>query len=172
MCKYTNLLIQILHLAVSSLQDAQVVLAAASAAGFRESGAIGLCLNQMGDFTPVVAVRSTGLAFDTIIGYENEEKGITNIVTKAHLKLMAELANERFRVNSERRSRFRSALLSSYTGATKLIDNEIGGKSPWEDKATRQARKRQEGLARQQALNSTKQESRDLNVELKQLDEQ
>jgi tRNA wybutosine-synthesizing protein 3 len=119
----------------------------------------------------MVAVRSTGLAFDTVIGYENKEEVITSIVTEAHLKLMVDISNERFKVNSERISRFRSALLSSYAPPTKVGKSSSAEEVTWEDKASRQARKREEGLARQRALKPEKQESMKTNLELEQSDE-
>jgi tRNA wybutosine-synthesizing protein 3 len=118
----------------------------------------------------MVAVRSTGLAFDTVIGYENREEIITSIVTEDYLNLMVDVANERFKVNSERISRFRAALLSSYAPSMKAEDNGFPEKVVWEDKAARQARKREEGLARQRILKSAKQEGGEVDLELEQSD--
>jgi tRNA wybutosine-synthesizing protein 3 len=108
----------------------------------------------------MVAVRSTGLAFDTVVGYENQEGTINSIVTEVHLRLMVGLANERFVVNSERISRFRSALLSSYQPLNDLGNNSTKITPDWEDRAIRQARKREEGLARQKILKTIEQESK------------
>ncbi|KAF2421243.1 hypothetical protein EJ08DRAFT_653477 [Tothia fuscella] len=145
----------ILHLLTSSIKDAQIVLSAASTAGFRESGAMGLSANHDTTITPMIAVRSTGLSFDTIIGYkttasESEENDeIISTVTEEHLKLMVNIANERFEVNSERIQRFRNALVASQQRA----DGNGNGEGPeWEDKAVRIARKREEGLERQRFL--------------------
>jgi tRNA wybutosine-synthesizing protein 3 len=145
-----------LHLLTSSLQDAQTVLSAASSAGFRESGAMSLSTNQDGSVTPMVAVRSTGLAFDTVIGYQNPGEEIISIVTEAHLKLMLDIAHERFKVNTERIQRFRTGLLSSQRTAKSANGRKTFGE--WEDKDTRQARKREEGLIKQRILQQMKNE--------------
>jgi tRNA wybutosine-synthesizing protein 3 len=116
-----------------------------------------LSANQDGSITPMVAVRSTGLAFDTVIGYQTDTEEIVSIVTEAHLKLMVAIANERFKVNSERIQRFRTALLSSHK-STKT-GNGHKSNAEWEDKAARQARKREEGLMKQRILQQAKNES-------------
>jgi len=100
----------------------------------------------------MVAVRSTGLAFDTIIGYQDDEDNIVSIVTEAHLRLMVDVSIDRFKANSERIQRFRSALLSSYQSTTGLSGNGLAVNPTWEDTAARKARKREEGLARQRDL--------------------
>jgi tRNA wybutosine-synthesizing protein 3 len=118
----------------------------------------------------MVAVRSTGLAFDTVVGYESQGEIITSIVTEAHLKLMVDIANERFKVNTERISRFRSALLSSYALPTNSGSRGSPDEVEWEDKAARRARKREEGLARQRALKIAKQESSQPELDLEKSD--
>jgi len=123
------------------------VLSAASSAGFRESGAIGLSSSADGIVTPMVAVRSTGLSFDSIIGYQNADGSINSLVTEEYLELLFNTANERFKTNTERIERFRSGILSYYdTGRVKSGDQPS---SLWEDKDARKARKRAEGLIRQ-----------------------
>lgn len=111
-----------------------------------------MSLNQGDEHTPMVAVRSTGLAFDTIIGYQDDEDNIVSIVTEAHLRLMVDVSIDRFKANSERIQRFRSALLSSYQSTTGLSGNGLAVNPTWEDTAARKARKREEGLARQRDL--------------------
>ncbi|KAE9978287.1 hypothetical protein BLS_009470 [Venturia inaequalis] len=137
----------ILHLLAASLTDAHAVLSAASSAGFRESGAMGLSSSMDGTVTPMVAVRSTGLGFDSIIGYQNIDGSINSLVTEEYLELLINTANERFKTNNERIERFRSGLSSFYH----TENAKIGGDSCslWEDKDARKARKRAEGLAKQ-----------------------
>ena len=71
--------------------------------------------------TPMVGVRSAGLAFDCVIGYESgDESGepdsgvarsIHPMVTEQYLRILIDIANQRFLMNSERTERFRQALL-------------------------------------------------------------
>ncbi|TID19356.1 DUF985 domain-containing protein [Venturia nashicola] len=137
----------ILHLLTASLTDAQAVLSAASSAGFRESGAMGLSSSMDGTVTPMVAVRSTGLGFDSIIGYQNNDGNIRSLVTEEYLELLINTANERFKTNNERIERFRSGLTLFYHAGKAKNGGDSG--SSWEDKDERKARKREEGLAKQ-----------------------
>lgn len=117
----------------ATLKHARPVLAAASSAGFRESGLQSLrCLDAVGehrrqaaDVSPIVAVRSSGLFLESIIGYtycsdDGEDAGsppstmIHSLVTEEYLHLLVSIANERFTINSERIERFRTHLLSSF----------------------------------------------------------
>ncbi|QDS70533.1 hypothetical protein FKW77_010335 [Venturia effusa] len=136
----------ILHLLTASITDAQAVLSAASSAGFRESGAMGLSPGVDGSLTPMVAVRSTGLGFDSIIGYQHDDGSITSLVPEDYLELLVNTANERFKTNRERIERFGSGLAAFYHGHK----TQNGENRPvWEDKDARIARKRAEGLAKQ-----------------------
>jgi tRNA wybutosine-synthesizing protein 3 len=139
---------QILHLMTASLEDAKRVLTAASISGFRESGAMGLSSNKDGSITPMVAVRSNGLALDSVIGYINAEGEVLCIVGEGHLRLLNDIAIERFRVNTERIARFREALFAMYHQSESA--NEV------EDAAGRRARKKAEGLAKQEQLRAQK----------------
>ncbi|KAF2404280.1 hypothetical protein EJ06DRAFT_486924 [Trichodelitschia bisporula] len=135
----------IIHLLATSLKDAQLVLSAALQAGFRESGAVSLASTPEGGCEPMVAIRSTGLALDAIVGYQTAGGDIVSIVSEAHLHTLVTVARERFGVNAQRIARFRTALLASYggTGSPAMV---------WEDPEERRRRKREEGLARQRAL--------------------
>ena len=123
-------------------------------AGFRESGAVSLGSSKSGEANPVVAVRSTGYSFDSIIGYQDNEGRNISLVDGEHLRTLVCIANERFKINLERIARFRTQLLGSYQPAS------ISGlpDSNWEDADVRKQRKRAEGLARQQALQTAKSE--------------
>lgn len=104
----------------ASKEHAHVVLAAAQSSGFRESGATSLPRSNQPHLQSVmVAVRSTGLLLDSIIGFcqENAEDigtettpGISSIVNEAHLRTLVKLSNDRFVENEKRIDRFRKAL--------------------------------------------------------------
>jgi tRNA wybutosine-synthesizing protein 3 len=109
-------------------------------AGFRESGAMNLT-SENHPATPLVAVRSSGLGFDCLLGYVGENGHIFSSVSENYLKLLVQTANERFKTNTDRVSRFRSLLLSKYERAS--------NKSPKELKNSQDVGKRQEGFMRQ-----------------------
>ncbi|KAF1991582.1 hypothetical protein K402DRAFT_409737 [Aulographum hederae CBS 113979] len=139
----------ILHVLTGSLDDAQKVITAALAAGFRESGAVGLAPNHDGSVTPVVSVRTNGLTFDSIVGYETNTSSLRTIVDEAYLLHLCLTANERFNENTSRIQRFREALKSRY----QRTSSEKKGTN-WEDSNLRRDRKRQEGLQKQLLLRS------------------
>ncbi|PCH00119.1 tRNA wybutosine-synthesizing protein [Penicillium occitanis (nom. inval.)] len=161
----------ILHVMTATLYHAHPVLAAASHAGFRESGLQSLrCLEVLhsnspdqqspstdhASHSPVVAVRSAGLALESVIGYCEDSNGdseplLRSLVTEEYLRMLVALANERFEVNKERVERFRSRLLDLYKTAPDAAPRTAHRKKPsdWEDPQARKARKRQEGLKRQ-----------------------
>jgi tRNA wybutosine-synthesizing protein 3 len=122
---------KILHIQTASIDDANRLLRAAFDAGFRESGAMTLSEH------PMIAVRSVGLAFDSIIGYLDASGEAVSIVDEPYLQLLHGVANDRFKTNSERINRFREA----------LIPPNPDVKSDWEDASARKERKRREGLA-------------------------
>lgn len=136
----------ILHILVATLPEAQKVLAAAQQAGFRESG-IG---SLQGESGPVmVAVRTTGLAFDNIVGMLNDagsgdQENLCALVDEEYLRLLVEMTNDKFRVNTARTQRFRKLLIEAFD--TKFKDNG------WEDADVRRQRKRAEGLQRREQL--------------------
>lgn len=135
----------------SSLDDSQRVLTAALSAGFRESGAVSLSIPKTGELNPMVAVRSTGYSFDSIIGFQNEGGDNLPLVNESYLRLLVGIANDRFKINTTRIARFRSALLEQYSEVT----SASALKPDWEDPDVRKQRKREEGLARQRALATT-----------------
>jgi tRNA wybutosine-synthesizing protein 3 len=141
---------QILHILSASLDEAQRVLNAAMSAGFRESGAMSLGSAKTGEANPMVAVRSAGYSFDTIIGYQDQEGHNLTLIDESHLRTLVCIANERFKINFERIARFRAALLESYQPSASTANKPSN--PDWEDAEARKRRKREEGLARQQAL--------------------
>ncbi|EMD96018.1 hypothetical protein COCC4DRAFT_35763 [Bipolaris maydis ATCC 48331] len=143
----------ILHILTASIDDAQHVLNAALAAGFRESGAVSLGSTK-GESNPIVAVRSAGYSFDSIVGYQNANGDNIALVNARYLQILVSIANERFKINLDRIARFRNTLLETQQQSTSHPPD-------WEDADARKKRKREEGLARQQALrNRDEQENR------------
>jgi tRNA wybutosine-synthesizing protein 3 len=111
---------------------------------------VSLSATKTGESTPIVAVRSTGYSFDSIIGYQDDNGRNVPLVDERYLRILLAIANDRFRINIERIARFRNAL----TGVFKPSASGAGASSKpgWEDADTRRQRKREEGLARRQAL--------------------
>lgn len=135
----------------ASLAHASSILAAAINAGFRESGVQSLKnLDDPLNAFPMVAVRTSGLAFESLIGYAVEaetqvagadEEGIQCLVDQDHLRLLLDIANERFQANEQRMHRFEAEVFKN--------DQK---ESAWEEPNVRQARKRAEGLMRRNEL--------------------
>lgn len=119
-------------------------------AGFRESGAVSLGSSKTGEANPVVAIRSAGYSFDSIIGYQDDMGRNVSKISPSHLRTLVRIANERFKINLERIARFRSLLLESYQSVSASTPGS--SKPDWEDAEARKQRKRAEGLARQRAL--------------------
>jgi tRNA wybutosine-synthesizing protein 3 len=145
--------IQILHLQAASLHMANIVLAAANQAGFRESGAMNLAEATDNDdgsksTCPAVAIRSMGLGFDSVIGFHSRNGSVSTFVDENQLSILVRLANERFATNVERTQRFAANLRRALSPLQSV-----------EDEATRRQRKRAEGLKRQLELQSKRQES-------------
>lgn len=137
----------------ASLHHAQPIVAAAISAGFRESGIQSLKNLEDSNAFPMVAIRTAGLAFESLVGViptwtQDEEDGdeieehIATIVSGPYLELLTSIANERFKINAERIRRFEQD----------LFKREEGLGQAWEDSKSRQERKRAEGLEQQQAL--------------------
>ena len=148
----------------ASLHHAQPILAAAINAGFRESGIQSLKNLDDANAFPMVAIRSSGLALESIVGsmrdcmedigslsedssgYSNDEE-VHSLVREDYLDLLIKLANERFKTNAERMRRFEEDLF-------RREGSGLG--SPWEDGKDRQERKRAEGLKQQEKLRRKK----------------
>jgi tRNA wybutosine-synthesizing protein 3 len=114
-------------------------------AGFRESGIHSITGS---DPNPIVAIRTMGLAFSSIIAYATPSGEIRPMVPETYLRTLLQIANERFVVNTERTQRFRRALLG--------LDVKVkeGADGAWEPAEVRKERKRAEGLRRKQELES------------------
>ena len=133
----------------ASLNHAKPLLSAAVGAGFRESGIQSLKNLDDPNAFPMVAIRSSGLALSTLIGFAasdaNGAETVHALVDESHLRLLLQLANGRFEANAERIGRFEEKLF-------KKIDSRHRLDLKWEDSKTRQERKRAEGLREQQRL--------------------
>src|SRR6478735_3699828 len=98
--------LQILHVLTASPEHAQLVIQAGMGAGFRETGAVSLLSRGAEEEAmPMVAVRSMGLSFESLVGVETDEKGRRRIVGEDYLGMIVRIANERFIENSKRISR-------------------------------------------------------------------
>ena len=137
----------------ASLHHAQPILAAAINAGFRESGIQSLKNLEDPNAFPMVAIRTAGLAFESLIGVipsrtldENEgeevEEHVIKIVSETYLELLVSIANERFKINAERMRRFE----------TDLFKREEDLADGWEDSKSRQERKKAEALEQRRTL--------------------
>ncbi|KAF2466002.1 uncharacterized protein BDR25DRAFT_294644 [Lindgomyces ingoldianus] len=160
-CSFIHLKFEpmILHILAASMVDSHRVLTAAIGAGFRESGAMSLGSSKSGERNPMVAVRSTGYSFDSIIGYQNDLGDSIAMVDEVYLRTLVDIANDRFSVNSQRIDRFRSSLLRQFNqreavDVTVLSTLPKTVKADWEQSEARRQRKRAEGLNRQQALHA------------------
>ncbi|KAI0850789.1 methyltransferase TYW3-domain-containing protein [Daldinia vernicosa] len=146
----------ILHVLTASPEHAQLLLRCGLQAGFRESGAVSLT-PAAGEqhATPIVAIRSMGLTFESLIGYHqsggNNGGGLHCAVPPAYLRTLLRIANERFVENTKRIDRFRAALAEA---TTKPVS---GSGSGWEDAQVRRERKKAEGLKRREELRREKQ---------------
>ncbi|KAI0162139.1 methyltransferase TYW3-domain-containing protein [Xylariaceae sp. FL1272] len=135
----------ILHILTASLAHAQLILRCGLTAGFRESGAVNIASISSEPATPIVAVRSMGLAFESLIGVQTNGN-IQCTVSDEYLSTLLDIANERFEENRKRIERFRAAVLEA-TSPPKKKDG-----SEWEDPGTRRERMRAEGLRRKAKL--------------------
>lgn len=137
----------------ASLEHAQLVIQAGMEAGFRETGAVSLLKRQPGhEPTPMVAVRSMGLSFESLVGVEADEAR-RSIVSEQYLKTLVQIANERFVENQKRIARFSMALEAAFAFPKEKAD--------WEDAQARRERKRQEGLGRREELRREKSQAVD-----------
>ena len=162
-------MVQILHILTASPSHAQLLLRCAHEAGFRESGAINITTpsqQPLAAVTPLVAVRSMGLGFESLIGQEvavrddEEERRRMPLVSPEYLRMLMSVATERFAENAKRINRFRTAFRQAFderqpTAATQMRRNR--DRKEWEDAGARRQRKRAEGLKRMGELKESRQ---------------
>ncbi|KAM7208924.1 putative tRNA wybutosine-synthesizing protein 3 [Naviculisporaceae sp. PSN 640] len=155
----------ILHVLTASHELAQLVVQAGMEAGFRETGAVSLLpKHQSRDkedpsstASPIVAVRSMGLSFESLIGMETPDGKRSSLVSSEYLQLLVKISHERFAENQKRIARFREALKAASSGYSPSSGDNAGNKKKnmpegWEDSEARKERKRLEGLRRKEEL--------------------
>ncbi|KAK5073665.1 hypothetical protein LTR64_007198 [Lithohypha guttulata] len=137
----------ILHILCANLQGAKVLLAAAINAGFRESGVQSLKALDDEEAGVMLAIRTAGLGFDTVVGCVEEQEDYDvllqvdkSCVDEHYLRMCTGVINERFVWNNERKERLIRELVK--------LKTESEANTQWEDADTRRERKRQEGLQR------------------------
>ncbi len=150
---------KILHVLTASYAHAQLLLRCALHAGFRESGAVSLMASSTpGDKSqtamPMVAIRSMGLSFESLVGYSDDD-GVEArnqlIVPPEYLDVLMRIGHERFAENTKRIERFAAAFAEAMRGPPPKKNPEGGA---WEDAVARRERLKAEGLRRQAALNA------------------
>ena len=91
---------------------------------------------------PTLAIRTTGLAFDCIIGHYNARtQNLCQMVDERYISMLSTIANARFKENERRRELFSRAIYS-------LLSTGSG----WETKEMRKQRMRMEGLIKSAKL--------------------
>jgi tRNA wybutosine-synthesizing protein 3 len=124
------------------------------------------------DPLPIVAIRTAGLSFESLVGVQTGIKR-TCIVSEEYLDTLVHVANARFLENQKRIDRFREAFRQRVTitstdgegGRTHDLAHDgadasrrgLEPGSEWEDVHLRRERKRAEGLRRQDEVNRAKQ---------------
>ncbi|CAJ0547835.1 Ff.00g045890.m01.CDS01 [Fusarium sp. VM40] len=144
----------ILHVLTASPEHAQILLRCGLQAGFRESGALNIIPNGKDAVTPMVAIRTMGLAFESLVGQQVDGHR-QRIVSPEYLQTLVQIANERFAENKKRIERFQNAFRDAVSAPAPRRNPEG---QEWEDAAARRERKRAEGL-RKKAEMKAKQEA-------------
>lgn len=155
--------VQILHILTTSSPHAQLILKCGLQAGFRESGAVTLLPPttkagvELEPASPMVAIRSMGLSFESLIGKVDGSGKIQPIVSVDYLRLLVKIGNERFVENEKRIARFLEALRAEVKGLKEAesADGNGNGKGKSEKELRRQ-RKMAEGLRRQAEMAEAK----------------
>lgn len=96
---------------------------------------------------PMVAVRSMGLGFESLLGYATED-GRRLIVPPGYLDTLMRIGHERFAENTKRIRRFETAFRDATQAPAERMNPD--GQA-WEDAAARRERMRAEGLRRKAA---------------------
>ncbi|KAF4342626.1 DUF207 domain protein [Fusarium beomiforme] len=138
----------ILHVLTASLEHAQLLLQCGLQAGFRESGALNVIPNGKDAATPMVAIRTMGLAFESLIGQQVGDHR-QRTVSPEYLQTLVQIANERFTENNKRIGRFQNAFREAVSAPAPRRNPEG---QEWEDAAARRERKRAEGLRKKAEL--------------------
>lgn len=72
----------------------------------------------------MVAIRSSGLMLDSVIGYQSDDEQLFSIVSEQYLHTLVDLANQRFTVNQKRIERFAEALMEAFTVTSNRSDRD------------------------------------------------
>ncbi|KAF8540054.1 tRNA wybutosine-synthesizing protein [Trichophaea hybrida] len=131
----------ILHIQTRTLEVAHIILSTALSTGFRESGIMNVALGK--NQFPMVAVRSNGLAMDSIIGILDDTGKPQKVVDDDYIAMLVRVGNMRFKENTAKMAKLTTNLEDVLFAEKK---DTLDG---WEDKEARKARKRAEGLKRQ-----------------------
>lgn len=98
---------------------------------------------------PMVAIRTSGLTLSSLIGFATRNDDGAEIeqalVDDDHLRMLLQLANDRFNANAERIKRFEEDLF-------KKVESRESTDPDWEDARTRRERKRAAGLKEQERI--------------------
>lgn len=115
-----------------------------------------------------MAVRTAGLAFDSIVAYLDSAGTVTPMVEEGYLRTLLQVANERFEVNAERKQRFQEALMHAIMGGGKAGRESKEG---WEPAEQRRERKRAEGLRKKAEMEQQRLASNDKCKDYEALDD-
>jgi tRNA(Phe) wybutosine-synthesizing methylase Tyw3 len=168
----------------SSTAHAQVLLQAASDAGFRETGAINLAFinDDHNEYPhPMVTIRSAGLVFETLFGLQSMFGETFPLINQTALVAIASTAAARGAENLRRRSMFHEAFRTRLDAANaqtwgrtrRPSSGGPGGGSgssgspgtsssssrQWEPEEARRSRKRAQGLLRKLVLMQEREEN-------------
>ena len=100
----------------------------------------------------MVAVRTMGLAFESLIGHQVDGRR-QRLVPPEYLQTLIQIVNERFAENTKRIERFRTAFGDAMTAPVPKLNPEG---EQWEDAAARRERKRAEGLRKKEEMKAKK----------------
>ncbi len=100
----------------------------------------------------MVAVRSMGLALESVIGRLAADGEGVCVVANSYLEDLLGVCNDRFKENSKRITRFRDLLRTSIMTSAHVEAKVQKNEEAWEDAILRRQRKRAEGLKRSKEL--------------------
>jgi tRNA wybutosine-synthesizing protein 3 len=105
--------------------------------------------------SPMVAIRSNGLALDAIIGVLDADGNVQKIVSDEYIAMLVRVGNMRFQENDKRIEKLTRNLEEALFAPKEEKDVP-------EDKEARRERKRLEGLRRQQEMLEEQKQAQDV----------
>lgn len=99
--------------------------------------------------SPMVAIRSNGLALDCIVAVLDADGKVQKLVSDEYIAMLVRIGNLRFEENDHRISKL-TRNLEDALFKSKDEGEGTGKEKTWEDKEVRKARKKEEGLKRQE----------------------